>query len=67
MEGMPDAAHVMRVINREEANTFGVSFADINNAITANVGSSYINDNLNAGRMQRVILQAEDRSNVDCQ
>lgn len=49
VEGMPDAAQVMLVIDREKANTFGVSFADINNAITANLGSSYINDYPNAG------------------
>jgi len=64
VEGMPDAAQVMLVIDREKANTFGVSFADINNAITANLGSSYINDYPNAGRMQRVIVQAQDRSRL---
>jgi multidrug efflux pump len=64
VEGMPDAAQVMLVIDREKANTFGVSFSDINNAITANLGSSYINDYPNAGRMQRVIVQAQDRSRL---
>jgi multidrug efflux pump len=64
VEGMPDAAQVVLVIDREKANTFGVSFADINNAITANLGSSYINDYPNAGRMQRVIVQAQDRSRL---
>jgi multidrug efflux pump len=64
VEGMPDAAQVMLVIDREKANTFGVTFADINNAITANLGSSYINDYPNAGRMQRVIVQAQDRSRL---
>ncbi len=64
IEGMPDAAQVLLVIDREKANTFGISFSDINNAITANLGSSYINDFPNAGRMQRVIVQAEDRSRL---
>lgn len=64
MEGLPDAAQVLLVIDREKANTFGVSFADINNAITANLGSSYINDYPNAGRMQRVIVQADDRERL---
>jgi multidrug efflux pump len=64
VEGMPDAAQVVLVIDREKANTFGVSFSDINNAITANLGSSYINDYPNAGRMQRVIVQAQDRSRL---
>lgn len=63
-EGMPEAAQVVLVIDREKANAFGVSFADINNAISANLGSSYINDYPNAGRMQRVIVQAEGRSRM---
>ena len=64
VEGLPDAAQVLLVIDREKANTFGVTFADINNTITANLGSSYINDFPNAGRMQRVIVQAQDRSRL---
>ncbi|MNH91974.1 Toluene efflux pump membrane transporter TtgB [compost metagenome] len=64
MEGLPDAAQVLLVIDREKANTFGISFSDINNAITANLGSSYINDYPSAGRMQRVIVQADDRSRL---
>ncbi len=43
-EGLPDAAQVLLSIDREKANTFGVTFADINNTITANLGSSYVND-----------------------
>ncbi len=64
IEGLPDAAQVLLVIDREKANTFGVSFADINNTITANLGSSYINDFPNAGRMQRVIVQARDNNRL---
>lgn len=59
IEGLPDAAQVMLVIDREKANALGVTFADINATITTNMGSSYINDYPNAGRMQRVIVQAE--------
>lgn len=58
VEGLPDAAQVMLIIDREKANTFGVTFADINSTITANLGSSYVNDFPNAGRMQRVTVQA---------
>ena len=64
MEGLPDAAQLLLVIDREKANTFGVTFAEINNTISANLGSSYINDHPNAGRMQRVIVQAEDRARL---
>ncbi|MFH0302858.1 multidrug efflux RND transporter permease subunit [Bradyrhizobium sp. 31Argb] len=64
IEGLSDAAQVLLVIDREKANTFGVTFADINNTITANLGSSYINDFPNAGRMQRVIIQARDHGRL---
>ena len=59
IEGMPDAAKVNLVIDREKANTFGLTFADINSAISTNLGSSYVNDFPNAGRMQRVTVQAD--------
>jgi multidrug efflux pump len=59
VEGLPDAAQVTLVIDREKANTFGVTFANINSTISANLGSSYVNDFPNAGRMQRVTVQAE--------
>ncbi|MBA4777291.1 multidrug efflux RND transporter permease subunit [Agrobacterium salinitolerans] len=59
IEGMPDAAQVNLVIDREKANTFGVTFSDINATISANMGSSYVNDFPNAGRMQRVTVQAD--------
>jgi multidrug efflux pump len=66
-EGMPDAAQLLLVIDREKANTFGVTFSDINTTITANLGSTYINDYPNAGRMQRVIVQAEGRSRMQAE
>lgn len=62
--GLPDAAQVNLVIDREKANTFGVAFADINATITANLGSVYANDFPNAGRMQRVTIQADSGSRM---
>lgn len=59
VEGMPSAAQVNLVIDREKANTLGVSFAAINATISSNLGSSYANDFPNAGRMQRVTVQAD--------
>ncbi|SFB33791.1 multidrug efflux pump [Rhizobium sp. NFR07] len=59
IEGMPDAAQVNLLIDREKANTFGVTFSDINSTITANLGSTYVNDFPNTGRMQRVTVQAD--------
>lgn len=66
-EGMPDAAQVMLMIDREKANTFGITFADINATITANLGSSYVNDFPNAGRMQRVVVQARDTARLQAE
>ncbi|AYD04077.1 efflux RND transporter permease subunit [Neorhizobium sp. NCHU2750] len=64
IEGMPDAAQVNLIIDREKANTFGVTFADINQTITANLGSSYVNDFPNNGRMQRVTVQADGKQRM---
>ncbi len=47
-------------IDREKAAAFGVTFEDINNTISTNLGSAYINDFPNRGRMQRVIVQSDD-------
>src|SRR5690606_7160064 len=67
IEGMPEAAQVNLVIDREKANTFGVTFADINSTISTNLGSAYVNDFPNAVRMQRVTVQtdAERRMQIE--
>jgi multidrug efflux pump len=46
-------------IDRVQANTLGVSFADINNVLSTSMGSAYVNDFPNKGRMQQVIVQAD--------
>ncbi len=66
-EGMPDAAQVLLTIDREKANTFGVTFADINATVSANLGSAYVNDFPNAGRMQRVVVQAYDTKRMQAE
>jgi multidrug efflux pump len=59
IEGLPEAPQVNLMIDREKAGAFGVTFEDINNTISTNLGSNYINDFPNRGRMQRVIVQAD--------
>lgn len=59
IEGLGNAAQLNLIIDREKANSFGVTFADINSTISANLGSTYVNDFPNAGRMQRVTVQAD--------
>ena len=67
IEGLPEAPVVNLMIDREKASAFGITFEDINNTISTNLGSAYINDFPNRGRMQRVIVQADspDRMNAD--
>jgi len=65
IEGLPPAPQVNLVIDREKAGAFGVTFEDINNTISTNLGSNYINDFPNRGRMQRVIVQADSLSRMN--
>lgn len=65
IEGMPDGAQLTVDIDREKANTFGVTFEAINSTISASLGSAYINDFPNAGRMQRVTIQASEDKRMD--
>ncbi|MCS4511429.1 efflux RND transporter permease subunit [Xylophilus ampelinus] len=57
--GIEDAPQLRLEIDRDKANALGVSFASINQTISANLGSAYINDFPNNGRLQRVVVQAE--------
>src|SRR6187431_3038425 len=65
VEGLPPAPQVNMVIDREKAGAFGVTFEDINQTISTNLGSNYINDFPNRGRMQRVIVQADRASRMN--
>jgi multidrug efflux pump len=67
IEGLPPGPQVNLMIDREKAGAFGVTFEDINNTISTNLGSNYVNDFPNRGRMQRVVVQADrgSRMNAD--
>src|SRR5207244_7363442 len=65
VEGLPPAPQVNLMIDREKAGAFGVTFEDINATISTNLGSNYINDFPNRGRMQRVIVQADRTSRMN--
>ncbi|SCX72378.1 multidrug efflux pump [Pseudomonas sp. NFACC32-1] len=56
---LAEAPQVQLEVDRKQANALGVSFADVGNVLATAVGSSYINDFPNQGRMQRVVVQAE--------
>ena len=65
VEGLPQAPQVNLMIDREKAGAFGVTFEDINQTISTNLGSNYINDFPNRGRMQRVVVQADRASRMN--
>ncbi len=58
-EGLPPGVSVRLDIDRAKAQVLGVAFADISDTLSAAMGSVYVNDFPNAGRMQQVIVQAE--------
>ncbi len=58
-DGLEDAPQLELVIDRDKANALGVSFASINTVISTALGSRYVNDFPNEGRLQRVVIQAD--------
>ncbi|MCO4094296.1 MAG: efflux RND transporter permease subunit [Acidovorax sp.] len=58
-EGLEDAPQLQIDIDRDKANALGVPFEAINSALSTALGSSYVNDFPNQGRLQRVVVQAD--------
>ena len=58
-DGLEDAPQLRLDIDRDKANALGVSFDAVNAALSAALGSAYVNDFPNAGRLQRVVVQAD--------
>ena len=58
-EGLEDAPQLQIDIDRDKASALGVSFGAINSTLSTALGSSYVNDFPNRGRLQRVIVQAD--------
>lgn len=58
-DGLEDAPQLQLDIDRDKAQALGVGFDAINTVISTALGSAYINDFPNAGRMQRVVVQAD--------
>lgn len=54
-------------IDRQKPEALGVSFTTISDTLTGAMGSTYVNDFVNNGRVQQVIIQADAaaRMNVD--
>jgi multidrug efflux pump len=58
-DGLEDAPQLQLDIDRDKAQALGVGFDAINTVISTALGSAYINDFPNAGRLQRVVVQAD--------
>ncbi|GHC95154.1 multidrug efflux RND transporter permease subunit [Pseudorhodoferax aquiterrae] len=58
-DGLEDASQLQIDIDRDKAQALGVGFDAINSTLSTALGSSYINDFPNRGRLQRVIVQAD--------
>ncbi|VWX60014.1 multidrug efflux system protein [Burkholderiales bacterium 8X] len=58
-DGLEDAPQLQIDIDRDKASALGVTFDAINSALSTALGSSYINDFPNQGRLQRVVVQAD--------
>ncbi|MGN1056454.1 MAG: efflux RND transporter permease subunit [Comamonas sp.] len=58
-DGLEDAPQLRIDIDRDKANALGVSFDSINSALSTAMGSAYVNDFPNRGRLQRVVVQAD--------
>nr|WP_237560024.1 multidrug efflux RND transporter permease subunit [Dickeya dadantii] len=58
-DGLPPGSTVRLNIDRQKAEALGVSFSTLSETLSAAIGSLYVNDFPNAGRMQQVIIQAD--------
>jgi len=58
-DGLEDAPQLQIDIDRDKASALGVTFDAINATLSTGLGSSYINDFPNRGRLQRVVVQAD--------
>lgn len=58
-EGLPSGSTVRLEIDRHKAEAMGVAFTSISDTLSAAMGSQYVNDFPNAGRLQQVIVQAD--------
>jgi multidrug efflux pump len=63
--GLEDAPQLQLDIDRDRASALGVSFDNINAVLSTALGSAYVNDFPNAGRLQRVVVQADAPDRMD--
>lgn len=59
IDGLPEGTSLALQVDREKAEAMGVSFDEINQTLSVTLGSNYVNDYTNNGRVQQVIIQAD--------
>lgn len=57
--GLEDTPQYRIVIDREKASALGLSLADINATLATVLGSAYVNDFIDRGRVKKVYVQAD--------
>jgi len=63
-DGLEDAPQLQLDIDRNQASALGVGFENVNAVLSTALGSTYVNDFTNAGRLQRVIVQADAQARM---
>ncbi|RQS02768.1 multidrug efflux RND transporter permease subunit [Burkholderia sp. Bp9002] len=58
-DNLPAGTSIRLDIDRQKAEALGVPFSVVSDTLSAAMGSTYVNDFPNAGRMQQVIIQAD--------
>ena len=58
-EGLEDTPQLDVQIDRAKASALGVAIGDINSTLAVALGSAYANDFVRAGRIQKVLVQAD--------
>ena len=66
-DGMEDAPQLRLDIDRDAASAQGVSFSSIASVLSTALGSSYVNDFPNSGRLQRVIVQGDVKDRMQAE
>lgn len=63
--GVEDSPQYEISIDRDKAMTLGVNVADINSTLSIAMGSLYVNDFIDRGRVKRVVMQGDDFSRMN--
>ncbi len=57
--GLEDAPEFKLNVDQEKAETFGATVSNINDTISIALGSSYVNNFIDRGRVKKVYVQAD--------